>query len=543
MIEQKIQLNLIPNSRTVKVRCSQYDDQARKIIIELFNGSVAFTIPNGTTVQIRGTKPSGKGFSYSCTFSGNVITAVITGQMTVVAGSVCCEIILTNGTKTLGTANFILEVEKAAMTAGTIIDSDDFASIIKEEVRACANEKLIELEVDQALDETSEKAISNKAVTAEFNSVKKHFDNFANAIKGELTGAVVFADDVSPVEHSPVVKVKSKNHFNIANYSAEKDYSNGKTICAISADSLVIGRTYTVFSAVPMQWFKISNSATGYSCVGLQNDIEGFTSYTFTHQRNANISEGEPLHIYVNNLSKTAMYDISIMETMGICIVEGSVATEYIPYIDPSTVTVTRCGKNLSKQSHITIKGTVSTNGSIGGFHGGILARNMRVQPGATYVVSMVKPNEVTNPCVFFYNGNLSDASITHTACYTELVIGGRGEQISALKGAVTNNNNFEYMAVTTGNESNYAENTEISISIRNLQIEVGEKATAFETYNSAEYTPASDGTVEGVTSLSPYMTILTDTEGAIVECEYNRDSTKVIEKLFDAVAALGGTV
>jgi hypothetical protein len=365
----------------------------------------------------------------------------------------------------------------------------------------------------------------------------------ANALKGKKTGEIVAADDVSPVEHCPVVKVKSKNHFNVANYSTETDHSNGKTIYAISADNLVIGRTYTVFSSVPMGWFKISNSATGYSCVGKEDYASGFNSYTFTYNRHANIPETWGLWIYINDTQKAALYDLDVLNSMNVCIVEGSHTTEYTPYIDPSTVTVTRCGKNLSKQSHITIKGTVSTNGSIGGFHGGILVRNMRVQPGATYVVSMLKPNEVTNPCVFFYNGNLSDASITHTACYVELVSGGRGEQVSALNGAVTNTNNYEYMAVTTGNESNYAENTETSISIRNLQIEVGEKATAFEPYNGTEYTPESDGTILGMTSLSPNMTILTDTEGAIVECEYNRDTNKVIEKLVNAVIALGGTV
>jgi len=45
------------------------------------------------------------------------------------------------------------------------------------------------------------------------------------------------------------------------------------------------------------------------------------------------------------------------------------------------------------------------------------------------------------------------------------------------------------------------------------------------------------------MTSVSPNMTILTDTDGAIVECEYIRDSNKVIEKLTNAITALGGTV
>jgi hypothetical protein len=38
-------------------------------------------------------------------------------------------------------------------------------------------------------------------------------------------------------------------------------------------------------------------------------------------------------------------------------------------------------------------------------------------------------------------------------------------------------------------------------------------------------------------------MTLLTDTEGVTIECEYNKDTGKVIEKLTNAVVALGGAV
>lgn len=38
------------------------------------------------------------------------------------------------------------------------------------------------------------------------------------------------------------------------------------------------------------------------------------------------------------------------------------------------------------------------------------------------------------------------------------------------------------------------------------------------------------------MTSLSPNMTILTNIEGMIVECEYNKDINKVIQKICDAL-------
>ena len=76
------------------------------------------------------------------------------------------------------------------------------------------------------------------------------------------------------------------------------------------------------------------------------------------------------------------------------------------------------------------------------------------------------------------------------------------------------------------------------------IQFELNSKPTDFEKFKElSDYNPSSDGTISGLTSVSPCMTILTDTEGAIVECEYNRDTNKVIEKLTNAIIALGGTV
>ena len=67
--------------------------------------------------------------------------------------------------------------------------------------------------------------------------------------------------------------------------------------------------------------------------------------------------------------------------------------------------------------------------------------------------------------------------------------------------------------------------------SIRNIQIELGSEATEYESYEGATYTPNADGVVE-ITSVSPIMTLLTDSATATIECEYNRDTNKVIAEL-----------
>ena len=91
-------------------------------------------------------------------------------------------------------------------------------------------------------------------------------------------------------------------------------------------------------------------------------------------------------------------------------------------------------------------------------------------------------------------------------------------------------------------------------------QLELGTTATAYTPYvpdvtavkviksNAsgeavAEYTPTADGTVNGVTSLYPNTTLMTDTEGVLINCEYNRDINKAFAELQQAIISLGGNV
>lgn len=90
-------------------------------------------------------------------------------------------------------------------------------------------------------------------------------------------------------------------------------------------------------------------------------------------------------------------------------------------------------------------------------------------------------------------------------------------------------------------------------VQFKNFQIELGTTATAYEpwlnpttvtmtrygaseTDNLKTYTPNPDGTVEGVTSLYPTTTLITDTEGVLIDVEYNKDANKVIGELLGLV-------
>lgn len=81
-----------------------------------------------------------------------------------------------------------------------------------------------------------------------------------------------------------------------------------------------------------------------------------------------------------------------------------------------------------------------------------------------------------------------------------------------------------------------------VPMYVRDLMLTYGSTATEHEPYIApTEYTVNPDGTVDGVTSLSTTTTLMTDTEGAVIDVEYNRDLNKAFAELWSVVDALVG--
>lgn len=362
-------------------------------------------------------------------------------------------------------------------------------------------------------------------------------NSYANAIKGKASGEIVRVDDVSPLKHDVKVWVHGKNLFNINDYVTETDYSNNKTIYAINADHLVVGKTYTIFSSIPIQWFKISNSATGYSCVGRESG-EGIMSYTFVHTRNPNILETSSLHMYINNLDRTAMYDLSIMESMNICLVEGPIVTNYEPYLDPTTIKLIHCKRNMFNV------GTASDYQNIGGVT--IDGQSIKCTVTSSNSSHAVNTTNKYPSGVYSLRFDYSDS----TPRILLRLFGRDGNVITSNE--TLSQNGYQYndayqgffkngkeMILTISDDVVYwclgfvfpvTETAPVGsvTNVYNVRLEYSNHINQYEIYDSETVVPDSDGTCT-VTSRSPIMTIFTDTPGTIVEAEYNRDTTKAM--------------
>jgi len=129
MVQQTINLSMVPGAVNPVIHVSQYDSDEDALVFNLYAGA-AFELPVGSAAVINGTKPDGYGFTYNATSqSGNTVTFDVTQQMTAVAGEVRCELRVSDGDNVVGTQNFTLMVEQAALDQNTVISDSDIPAI------------------------------------------------------------------------------------------------------------------------------------------------------------------------------------------------------------------------------------------------------------------------------------------------------------------------------------------------------------------------------------------------------------------------------
>lgn len=142
MITQSINLNLVPGGVLPRINISQYDKGSRTFNFHLFNESLEFEIPEGCSITIQGTKKDKTGFQYPCTYEGAWVFVDVTEQMSVLAGEVPAELVITDtNLNTLGTCNFVIDVEAAALAQDTVISETDIPLMYQAiEAAAIANQ-------------------------------------------------------------------------------------------------------------------------------------------------------------------------------------------------------------------------------------------------------------------------------------------------------------------------------------------------------------------------------------------------------------------
>lgn len=538
------------------LRVVQYDTG-----VQLVFNVLDFVLPSGTTATLYVRKKSGK-FVYQekgITVSGNTVTVDLENQALTEHGETFYQLEFKNGSDTISTFSSSMWVERSLSDADAVESTTVIAAFEEKtaeqiaEIVAATDENIARAKSAIEAKGAETLATIPETYTKLQSDVDYLFNNVANAIKGSVSGSVVAVSDVSPVEHNPSVWVHGKNLI-VYPYGEASLTRDGATWTIDETDKCVVvngtptqntsfnvayqynktvrikkGKVYTI-SCVSS--FTV---ATGY--VYFQNVANGIVmdiatvrndSVTFTAKADGNANIGIVLlkGVTYNN------------EKIVIQLEEGATATAYEPYLDPTTVTVSRHGKNLAyghKADVYTNKGLTITrvedssefmlNGTTEGTFSHVITKPTMLSPG-TYTVSVYGLNTVNSSLDRCYVFDVTNSKVLVNSIMTDKP------------------KNFTIASpVQVRIEVVFAEGTSYSNKTIRLQMEYGSEATEYEKCKEvATYTPESGGTIVGMTSLSPNMTILTDTDGAIVECVYNVDLVKFISNLSTGGATLKST-
>ena len=386
----------------------------------------------------------------------------------------------------------------------------------------------------EAANDAASKA--NKAADKANNAANNINGAFANALKGEARGAAVGLKDISPVAHTIEAKVKSKN-LAIIN---EQELTG-----AFLTKVIYKGYINTQFV---LSWNQDCASTNSASMFG----VKDANNYEWLQYIGDNKTSGA--HSAVIKPTDKEV-EIQILNWTGctgkltnIQLEVGTTATEYAPYLpDLSAVKVKKYGKNLFNNDTSKLDAVT---------YAGVSAQTTRIGyelhlPAGQYTISAkyINPNNtlVSTTYIYTYVNNKNGEYIADALKYTT----GK-EKIDSY--VITTDyiypefiytiNDGDVIYIVDANTSNTASETIPKLNNVEIQIECGTAATEYEPYiEPIEYAVSADGVVNGVSAIYPATTLVADTDGAVIQCEYNRDINKAFAELCNAVISLGGNI
>ena len=190
-------LDVSPGGIPPIIHLSQYDKLTRTIVFNLIDDTGTYAIPSGAIATVRGTKPDKTGFEYEGIISGNTVTVNVQDQMTVCAGRIPCEIRISGFDESvLGTANFLLDIEPAALLDNTTISETELP-LIERATEAVAPTLAAAKEAKTYASEASGYATQSKNSAAAASSSASEASGYATQSKNSAAAASSSASEAS----------------------------------------------------------------------------------------------------------------------------------------------------------------------------------------------------------------------------------------------------------------------------------------------------------------------------------------------------------
>lgn len=400
----------------------------------------------------------------------------------------------------------------------------------------------------------------------------------AECLKGSESGSALLIDDVSPVTHEMGVKVRGKNLLSNLNYllpvniSTETGYSEKVYLKSGLSYTFSIASISGATSWRLMAHIYENGTIVSAGADSILNGYDWFTGNLNIYcPKNANYFMNQSNLTVLENITFniTALKDCAISfgiylgdtSTETICnnaqLELGTTATAYTPYVpDLTAVTVSKYGKNLFDYDNATkVSGFVSTftkqdgkiivgQSKVGTYKSSNVSLSTSLVGKTITITAQASTSGVNVAQLRVQWGNArgvvtGDRLLSNT--YT-----GETDTLLTLSGVVPEqpDSAYPYLVLMFYSNSNGAleEGVTYTATYSNIQLELGTTATDYEPYDSkTNYTSTSDGTVNGVTSLYPNTTLITDADGVIIDCDYYKDIDKAFNELTTSVALSGG--
>lgn len=374
-------------------------------------------------------------------------------------------------------------------------------------------------------------------------------EDAANAFKGTQSGTIIRCDDVSPIEHTVTCKARSKNMFDSSMLLLASGWTESNGVYSGNTKSLFEKFGSATTNKLVIMQFKPKTqyalSFKGYTSGDQTHGARLFFEYDDGTKSGVEVTtQTETAYTLVSTVGKTVTrifasyyYDNVITYLSEVQLEEGTEATAYIPYVNPTTVKVTRCGKNLAYPCMY--------KGKVGGYtytpnEDGSLTISGAATTTSEHVIPLALKDAESNTI-----GVTLKANETYTLSVTKDGEAFTSYGVKLLLANGTAKWSFEQR--TTKDRELQLIYIQFTPSVGDtaycgtyrVQLELADAPTNYTPYIGKTYTPNTDGTVDGIKSVTPTMILTPNASDVSIECEYNRDINGVIATYDNTIAEL----
>lgn len=529
----------------------QHDYGARYIRVRITEQGENVSVASGSVVSIiaeRKADGSSAAFSGSVNADGSVLVPVTQWMLDAPSDDVDCHVAVTGTGYQYSTTSFVISPQERENPS--YLEEDDprvniveeaLIKVVEEADRAEEQANLAasnaKAEVERLVGElgvVQETGVSITSVMAQGASSR----SFANAIKGEESGGAVLCEEVSPVLHPVVVGVRSENLIPFPYVFGTSTTDGGLTFDSNSDGFITVNGTAerSIFikiadiNALNGDYFISGCPAGGAdntyhvivdeNSVGITRDYGSGAKFSASNNNTYSVVIRIEQGSVVSNLVFKPMLN------------KGTTAEPYTPFVpDGTEVKVTSAGANLlnpvaylNSSRETTLENDVFTTN----FKDGALYFNgdkiNKIRAG-TYTFSIRKVSDSLHATLILYR---DDTGATLNIYYID---GDRDITFTA-------NHDF---VITMGGL--YVENNDYYKTYSyKVQLVVGQPIP-YEPYKAGQTIDTAVGSTIDLPSIAPYMSVYTNTEGTAVDVTYVKDTNAVVQKLVNAIVALGGNV